>query len=301
MSRAGLALRAARLFVTGSRADPTPDYDVASLTYDEAFTATMGRHSRALLARVPFGEGSDVVELACGTGHLTEEIVRRQAGSGTLRVVEKSPGMLAVARAKVEALPGPRSHVEWTEGDMTAFLQALPDDSADAVVCGWAICYSQPVRLFKEIDRVLRPGGTVGIIETRADALGALRRGFEDLVAEEPRMLTGLIRVSLPSDAAEVARWMRKAGLEPDHLDEGEQEWPCRTADDALEWVERSGAGAGFRNSFDMSREGEIRDRLRAILRRQEASSEGLSLRHPFVVAVAHTQVREAVGVGGRA
>ena len=165
MSRAGLALRAVRLAATRSTADPTPDYDVASDTYDDAFTSVMGTHSTALLEQLRIEPGDDVVELACGTGHLTSQIVRRLGPTGSLTVVEKSGGMLAVARAKVVGHAAPGVRLTWYQDDMMARLSRLPDRSANVVVVGWAICYAKPVALLREAARVLRPGGQIGIIE----------------------------------------------------------------------------------------------------------------------------------------
>lgn len=289
MSRAGLALRAIRLAARRSTADPTPDYDAASATYDDAFTSVMGRHSSDLLARLDIQPGDDVIELACGTGHLTAQIAGRLAAAGSLTVVEKSGGMIGVAKAKVAAVADPRLRVTWHHADMMNALSRMPDHSADVLVVGWAICYAKPVRLLREATRVLRPGGQVGIIETRADALRVLRNAFEEVVSTDPSMLTGLIRVNLPRDATEVSRWLRRAGLQAEVLDEGHQDWPCRSPQDALEWVERSGAGAGFRDSFDMTREGQIREQLGQALHRAAEREGGLRLRHPFVVAVART------------
>jgi ubiquinone/menaquinone biosynthesis C-methylase UbiE len=270
------------LTLTKSAADPTADYNIASETYDQAFTSLMGAHSVALLDRLDIGPGMDVVELACGTGHLTEQIVNRQQGAGTLRVVEKSAGMLAVARAKVGD-----ERAFWAQGDMLEFLTGLPSDSADVVVCGWAICYSKPVQLLSQARRVLREGGKVGVIESRADALSTLRRAFEDVVAKEPSLLTAMMRMSLPSNDQTLGRWMRKAGLTVEALYGGAEEWPVHTPGEAVAWVERSGAGAGFRDSFDMSREDEIRVRLTEALGRRADADGGVHLVHPFVAGVA--------------
>jgi hypothetical protein len=117
--------------------------------------------------------------------------------------------------------------------------------------------------------------------------LGSLRKAFERVVAKDPSMLTGLIRVSLPHNGDSVARWFRRSGLHADVVREGEQVWPCDTAEQALEWVESSGAGAGFRDSFDMTREAEIRKELYDALADAAAQPGGLRLAHPFVVGVA--------------
>lgn len=295
MSRTGLALRALRLTLSGAKADPTPDYDVASISYDDYFTEHMGKHSMGMLDHVIITPGDTVVELACGTGHLTAEIARRLEGSGTLKVVDISAGMLEVARRKVR--PSAALHLQFSQGDMAQFLSTQASSSADLIVIGWAICYSQPVRLLRDVVRVLRPGGQVAIIETRSTALAGLRDAFETVVAGDPSMMTAMIRVSLPRSASTVGRWFRKAGLAPIAISEGEQQLPCKTAAQALEWVERSGAGAGFRDSFDVQRQDEIRQRLAVALETTAKVNGRIDLRHTFVVGVARREAVQPVSV----
>ncbi|MFI9721847.1 methyltransferase domain-containing protein [Streptomyces sp. NPDC052396] len=286
MSRARLAARALRLALSRSHADPTADYNAASEDYDTYFSPVMGRHSLAALAEVPVTPGDTVIELACGTGHLTAEIVRRLEGRGTVLAVDKSPGMLAVARAKVPPRPGGRDslRVELSEGDMESFLQGLPRGSADVVVVGWAICYSKPPRLLAQIERVLRPGGRVVVIETRADAHKALTERLERIFADDPTLLTGLVRVALPKDAATVARWFTKAGLTVAVRREGSQVIPAHTPEDVVEWIQRSGAAAGFKDAVDSAREEQVLDRIRAGLAQLLAREGRLDLHHTFVV-----------------
>ncbi|GAA1170221.1 ubiquinone/menaquinone biosynthesis C-methylase UbiE [Kitasatospora gansuensis] len=286
MSRIGLAARALRLTISRTHADPTPDYDAASPSYDTYFSPVMGVHSLAALDEALITPGDDVLELACGTGHLTHEIVRRLGGRGSVRAVDKSPGMLAVARAKVEpeVQYSPELELSLEEGDMEEFLQSRPTASADLVVIGWAICYSKPARLLEQVKRVLRPGGQVVVIETRGDALKTLITQLEKVFAADPSLLTGLIRVSLPKDAATVARWFTKAGLTVDIQRDGHQVLPADTPEAALEWVQRSGAAAGFKDAVDQSREQYALDLIRSGLAEHVARHGSLELRHTFVV-----------------
>lgn len=271
--------------MAGASADPTDDYDAASTTYDDYFTRVMGAHSVALLDDVPLSAGDSVVELACGTGHLTAELARRMEGRGRLQVVDKSPGMLAVARRKVA--PSPNLRLSVTEGDMERFLAQQPSHSVDLVVVGWAICYSNPARLLRQVRRVLRPDGHVAVIETRGDALATLREALERVVTDDPSMLTSLIRVTLPRSEHTLGRWFERSGLHALTLRSGAQPLPCRSVEDALDWIERSGAGAGFRDTFDAAREAEVRRRLTVALAQIGAERGGLGLCHTFVAGVA--------------
>ncbi|MEV6829205.1 class I SAM-dependent methyltransferase [Amycolatopsis sp. NPDC051102] len=274
-----LAIRALRLAVTRASSNPIRDYDAASQDYDSFFTRVMGKHSADALELVKIVPGDVVVELACGTGHLTTRIQERLDSRGTILAVDKSPGMLAVAREKVTPRPG--LTVDLQVGDMTEFLRALPDASADIVICGWAICYAKPVQLLKQIHRVLRPGGQVLVVETRADALRTLVESLEQVFAQDPSVMTALIRVNLPKNADVVARWFTRAGLSVSRREEGEQLLPVHSPDEALEYVQRSGAAAGFKDAVDASREAEVLAKLRTAL--AERAGE-LTLRHTYVV-----------------
>jgi len=285
MTSPRLALRAIRLTLTKTYSDPTPDYDAASADYDAFFSRVMGRHAIEMLEAVDIQPGDDVVELACGTGHLSDEIARRLGGRGTFRAVDKSPGMLVVAHGKLARFPD--LDVELEQGDMLEFMRELPTSSADVVVCGWAICYTRPRRLLDEVARVLRPGGRIAVIETRADALEELAHALERVFAADPSMMRSLIRMSLPQSAQQVRRWCVKAGLVPTLDLEGEQVLPCSTPEAALEWVERSGAAAGFRDSMTVSRETEVRGRLSRELELFAERRGGLELRHTFVIVIA--------------
>ncbi|MFD0275013.1 class I SAM-dependent methyltransferase [Kitasatospora sp. NPDC127111] len=300
MSRLGLAARALRLHLSRTHADPTPDYDAASSSYDTYFSPVMGVHSIAALSEVVIRPGDDVLELACGTGHLTHEIVRRLEGRGSVHAVDKSPGMLAVAQAKVQpvVLRSPELDVSLREGDMEEFLRSRGTASADLVVIGWAICYSKPVKLLEQVKRVLRPGGRVMVIETRGDALKTLIDQLEKVFAADPSLLTGLVRVNLPKDAATVGRWFAKAGLTVDVQRDGHQVLPADTPEAALEWVQRSGAAAGFKDAVDHRREQHALDLIRDGLAEHVAKHGPLELRHTFAVVTGTSPVTTSAGTG---
>ncbi|WP_326957575.1 class I SAM-dependent methyltransferase [Amycolatopsis sp. NBC_01286] len=282
MTKTRLAIRALRLALSGKNADPIHDYDAASADYDAFFTRVMGVHSESALDQVSIRPGQTVIELACGTGHLTQAMSERMQWRGVIRAVDLSSGMLAIAREKVR--PSTELDVSFTEGDMQQFLRAQPDGQADIVVCGWAICYAKPVALLRQIRRVLRPGGEVVIVETRADALASLVTSLQQVFVDDPSLLTGLIRMSLPKNAQVVARWFSRAGLTVTHTGEGSETLPVVTPEAALEWVQRSGAAAGFKDAIDSAREQEVLCRVRDALAEQAASTAGLSLTHTFVV-----------------
>jgi SAM-dependent methyltransferase len=97
-------------------------------------------------------ESLRVLDLGAGTGKLTRVLV---ALGHDVIAVEPSPEMIAQLR---RALPG----VEALEG--AAERIPVPDGRFDVVTAGQAFHWFDPVRALPEIARVLRPGGTLGLV-----------------------------------------------------------------------------------------------------------------------------------------
>lgn len=105
--------------------------------------------------------GDTVLDIACGTGDLTEQFATTEAG----RVIgiDFTPAMLDIARDKVKTRSY-ASKVEYREGD--AMNLAVPDASADVLSIAFGIRnVAEPKRAFAEFFRVLKPGGRVIVLE----------------------------------------------------------------------------------------------------------------------------------------
>ncbi|MEU3473090.1 class I SAM-dependent methyltransferase [Rhodococcus sp. NPDC006774] len=98
------------------------------------------------------GERPLVADVGAGTGKLTRIITA--AGCDAV-AVDPDPAMLDALR---DAVPGVPAHVGNAES------LPLDDGSVDAVLLGQAWHWVEPVAASAEIGRVLRPGGTLGLI-----------------------------------------------------------------------------------------------------------------------------------------
>jgi SAM-dependent methyltransferase len=113
-----------------------------------------------------------VLDLGAGTGLLTGVLL---AAGREVVAVDPAEAMLAELRARY---PQVSAHV----GDAEAI--PLPDGSVDAVVAGQAAHWFDPEPAAVELRRVLRPGGTVGLVWNTRDEevpwVAALGRALAD-------------------------------------------------------------------------------------------------------------------------
>lgn len=110
--------------------------------------------ARAFLEWLAVPDGSDWLDVGCGTGALTQTILDHKSPR-SVRGVDPSPGFVEYAKGRVT---GERASFE--VGD----AQSLPIDVAtfDAAVAGLVLNFvPQPSRAVAEMARVVRPGGVV--------------------------------------------------------------------------------------------------------------------------------------------
>ncbi|AFM15965.1 methylase involved in ubiquinone/menaquinone biosynthesis [Mycolicibacterium chubuense NBB4] len=106
----------------------------------------------------------DVLDLGAGTGKLTTRLVER--GLDVI-AVDPIPEMLEVLSTSLPDTPALLG---------TAEEIPLPDDSVDAVLVAQAWHWFDPDRAVKEVARVLRPGGRLGLVwNNRDERLGWVR------------------------------------------------------------------------------------------------------------------------------
>jgi demethylmenaquinone methyltransferase / 2-methoxy-6-polyprenyl-1,4-benzoquinol methylase len=127
-----------------------PVYDAMN----RVMTAGLDRRWRRITAETVVRPGDDVLDAACGTGDLA--IADARAG-GTVTGLDFSGRMLERARRKAPQL-------EWVQGDALALPFA--DGSFDAATVGFGVRNLEDLEAgIRELRRVLREGGRLGILE----------------------------------------------------------------------------------------------------------------------------------------
>jgi SAM-dependent methyltransferase len=232
-------------------------FDVAADAYDRF----MGRYSLLLSPQLAdlagVREGQHVLDVGCGPGALTSELVKR-VGSQGVAAVDPSGPFVAAARAR---FPGVDVH------QASAERLPFPDHAFDAALAQLVVHFmSDPVAGLAEMARVTRRNGVVAAcVWDHAGGQGPLSLFWQAARELDP----------------EVDDESQRAGTREGHLAElfeaaGLHEIEATSLEASLEhpsfeeWWEPFTRGVGpagaFVASLDAERQAELRERCRALL-----------------------------------
>lgn len=141
-------------------------FDRIAKPYDRmnrVMTAGLDRRWRALAAdEANVGLGAAVADVCCGTGDLALELADRVGPAGEVTGVDFSDNMLAIAREKAAAQE--RANVRFVPGDALD-LPIGDDEMAAATIAFGMRNLADHERGFRELRRIVRPGGRVVCLE----------------------------------------------------------------------------------------------------------------------------------------
>lgn len=122
--------------------------------YDRVFGWVLEPGRRALAEEVRSLSPATLLEIGVGTGLLLPAYPAATAVTG----VDLSADMLAIARARAEALPGRSIRLELADGEVLD----LPTGGFECVTLPYVLSVTpEPQRLLAEARRLCRPGGTI--------------------------------------------------------------------------------------------------------------------------------------------
>jgi demethylmenaquinone methyltransferase/2-methoxy-6-polyprenyl-1,4-benzoquinol methylase len=154
-----------------------------------------------MVRAVDHGPGQRVLDVATGTGMVAAELVR---SSGCEVVgLDQSDAMLAGARARLARDPALASKVALVKGE----AERLPfrDGEFDALTFTYLLRYvDDPAATMRELVRVVKPGGKVGMVEFGVPSNRSLRESWRLYTR---RAMPALGRLVSPS-WAEVGRFL---------------------------------------------------------------------------------------------
>jgi len=128
-----------------------PVYDLMN----RVMTAGLDRRWRQVTVEQVVRPGDRVLDACCGTGDLA--VAAQRGGAGIVVGLDFAERMLDVARRKEPA-------IEWVRGDVLAL--PFDDGSFDAATVGFGVRNVDDLEAgLRELRRVLRQGGRLGILE----------------------------------------------------------------------------------------------------------------------------------------
>ena len=276
-----LGARIARLFC--QRRQRTADlvrasYDRIAAGYDDAWTHHMRDLTLTMLDQLAPLPGADCLDLTCGTGFATGELVRR--GARRVVGVDASIAMLEVARTEYGA------RCNFIQADIVDYLRSCPRDSIDVVTCAWGLGYARPLTVLREVARVLHPGGRVGIIDNTLFSLAEVLWTSILAFAERPEMLRHVMQVRFLPGPSALAAMMRLHGLAVIRTSAGSKTYHVADGRAAINRLVATGAAAGFEFATDEQHREAIFGRFAELLERRCMTGRGLPITHRYLAAI---------------
>jgi len=220
--------------MSGRRSRPTP---VTATTEQEAGlydTVVVPRYSslfaQMILREIPEGAHATVLDVGCGTGHPTFEVLRKLEPGGRVVAIDRDMALVELARRKALDLAGKRLFfkVGWAE-DLE-----FGDGVFDIVVGNLvASQFEMPGDALAEMKRVLVPGGKLLLTRALDDTFEEILDTFRevslrlDLPAVQQR--ADAVATRYPSAQA-FANQVRAAGFESVEVEEDLFRLPFRSA-----------------------------------------------------------------------
>lgn len=119
-----------------------------------------------------------LLDVACGTGDVTFHLHRLYGEHARVAGIDLSAGMLAVARERLAKMsPEASERITFTEGDCLKLPYA--DNSFDGVTVAYGVRNFENLAAgYREMLRVLKPGGSLCVIELCEPKRALMRAGY---------------------------------------------------------------------------------------------------------------------------
>jgi ubiquinone/menaquinone biosynthesis C-methylase UbiE len=159
-------------------------YSERAEAYDKLWSPVIRPAGERLIKQLSLKTATSIIDVGTGAGALLPAI-RRAAPNATILGVDRSDGMLRLAREKHSC----------SLALMDVQRLALPANRFDAAVLAFVLFHvPSPERCLSEVNRVLKPGGTVGTV-----TWGAERIPMANAVWDEELEAAGAHVLELPA------------------------------------------------------------------------------------------------------
>lgn len=227
-------------------------YTKVSKDYEKVFLSTMHKYNNILLNNtlkyIQNIEGLNIVELACGTGYNTYYL-NNKLKNAIFNICDISEGMIKEAERKLN-LENVNIHLD----DMIGFLKKQESESADVVVCTWAIKYQDPKTIIKECYRVLKKGGYLVSIVNKKSTLPEMRKIIPKIYSENVEKIN-YVMLELPNPISRNSfnKWFTNKSFHILKSGEGEHIFSFKSSNELIDFALSTGALAGYDAMLDLT------------------------------------------------
>ncbi|WP_438022309.1 class I SAM-dependent methyltransferase [Sorangium sp. So ce233] len=181
-------------------------YDRIAERYDDRWGRHMRQPQDRLTAGLALLPGARCVDIGCGTGTETVEMLR-QVAPGEVVGVDCSEEMLRAARARA-ASAGLK--LSTRRADAEAFLRRAEASSFDVVTLRFCLAYLEWGAALPCLGRIVRPGGRVGILSNLSSSTPQAYAIYCQMADE---LDLGRVKLPVPDSAGQVSEALERGGL----------------------------------------------------------------------------------------
>jgi len=260
-------------------------YSDASITYDDYWLTVASEPIDSMFDRLPIQPSSRGVDCGCGTGYTTAKLARAVGSQGKVTSIDLTAAM--IEKAKVRLAGEGLANVEFRVADVLEELTRIKPQSIDAVVSTWLIGYVGADELLPLIQRILKPGGVLGLVAHTDRSPLVPIEVFEEITREEPSSLIKAAAMKFPADGCELQQNLAHAGFTSWSVSEGTFEFVGRNGRDVYDHVMKSGAGTTFYYSLAPDCRERMAEEFIRRIDRAYAGKTAITIEHRYIIATA--------------
>jgi len=252
-------------------------------SYDEFWVVEAGKPVMTLIGRLNFKGVKKIMEAGCGTGFATALIAGRSDTDAGLLAVDLSEGMLEEAERRVS--DHGYSNVRFIAGD--ALERLRNEGHFDLVFSSWVLGYIPLRPFFTGAFSALNHGGILAFIVHRENSPSRELGIFNELVADDPGVLTKRVAFDFPRDISHTRDEVEDAGFDMKFIEENRITFQYKDPSEVLDHLLKSGAGTAFYDAVRPEVRGELEKRFIEKLADQNSHGQRYDVVHDYIMCIA--------------
>jgi ubiquinone/menaquinone biosynthesis C-methylase UbiE len=236
------------LYLTESKVVPTDfrkSFDWSASFYDKEWAPYITGVSDEVISKLPAFSPKYILDAGCGTGLSTMKL-RKLFPDAHITAMDFSRQMLKSARKHLGT-----DNVLLFREMIEKGVSKFKDSQFNLVSLMWSLEYTQDKKVYKDLHRILSPGGYLLVITRKQDALPGINNAFQQTLSKNSTKVRKNLSHKFPLDKAELLSNFDKM-FEEVASGEGNFLIDLKSKSFILDWVLNTGVLAGFEFAIDL-------------------------------------------------